>query len=130
MPSEDDQGATALAVPAPRPGLEVRSRTTDEGAVVCTLVGDLDVESLVPAAGALADLVARRPTAVVIDLRGVAFCDSSGLNLLLRTRLAAEREGLELRLAAVAPTVQRVLELTGAQAVFSVHESVEAALAR
>ncbi|MEU8510979.1 STAS domain-containing protein [Kitasatospora sp. NPDC048722] len=128
-PSDNDRAVTGQVAAAPRPGLEVRSRVTETGAVVCALAGDLDVETLAPASGALAELVARRPTAVVVDLRDIAFCDSSGLNLLLRTRLAAEREGLDLRLAAVAPTVMRVLELTGARTVFSVHDSVEAALA-
>ncbi|MFG3226041.1 STAS domain-containing protein [Kitasatospora sp. NPDC048194] len=128
MPSDNGRGDTALAPAAPRPGLVVRSRATEGGAVVCTLAGDLDVETLDSAAETLAELVAQRPAAVVIDLREVAFCDSSGLNLLLRTRIAAEREGLELSLAAVAPTVMRVLELTGARTVFTIHESVEAAL--
>ncbi|MFB7477111.1 STAS domain-containing protein [Kitasatospora sp. NPDC056184] len=107
----------------------METRPGPDGAAVCVLAGDLDVETLAPAAEALAGLVAQRPTAVVIDLRAVGFCDSSGLNVLLRTRLAAERAGLELRLAAVPPTVMRVLDLTGARTVFAIHESVGAALA-
>ncbi|MEE1782616.1 STAS domain-containing protein [Streptomyces sp. SP17BM10] len=128
LPFDDDRAVTGPVVTAPRPGLEVRSRATGTGALVCALVGDLDVETLAAAAETLAALVARRPAAVVIDLREVAFCDSSGLNLLLRTRIEAEKVGLDLRLAAVAPTVMRVLELTGARTVFSIHDSVEAAL--
>ncbi|SOB78943.1 STAS domain-containing protein [Streptomyces sp. 1331.2] len=127
MPSDNGQGEAALAA-APRPGLVLRSRTTETGAAVCALAGDLDIETLASAAEELTELVARRPSALVIDLREVAFCDSSGLNLLLRTRIAAEKEGLHLRLAAVAPTVLRVLELTGARTVFTIHETVEEAL--
>ncbi|WP_052706246.1 STAS domain-containing protein [Streptomyces rubellomurinus] len=128
-PSDDDLGDTALVTPAPGSGLTVTTRVTGTGAAVCALAGDLDVETLAPAAATLTELVARRPPTLVIDLRGVAFCDSSGLNLLLKTRIAAEQEGTELRLAAVAPTVMRVLELTGAHVVFALRESVEAALA-
>ncbi|MFE6869170.1 STAS domain-containing protein [Kitasatospora sp. NPDC057692] len=129
MPSDNHRGETVLAASQPRPELVVETRPGPDGAAVCVLAGDLDVETLAPAAEALAGLVAQRPTAVVIDLRGVGFCDSSGLNVLLRTRLAAERAGLELRLAAVPPTVMRVLDLTGARTVFAIHESVGAALA-
>ncbi|MFE2111073.1 STAS domain-containing protein [Kitasatospora sp. NPDC059463] len=129
MPSDNDRGETVLAASQPRPELVVETRSGPDGAMVCTLAGDLDVETLAPAAEALADLVAQRPAAVVVDLHGVGFCDSSGLNVLLRTRLAAEREGLELRLAAVPATVMRVLDLTGARTVFAIHESVDAALA-
>ncbi|MEV0186932.1 STAS domain-containing protein [Kitasatospora purpeofusca] len=130
MPSDNDPGDTTLAaVPAYRPGLVVETRSAPGGAMLCILVGDLDIETLAPAAEMLDALVAQRPRAVVIDLGGVGFCDSSGLNVLLRTRIAAEQGGLELRLAAVPPTVMRVLDLTGARAVFSIHESVAGALA-
>ncbi|MFJ9770298.1 STAS domain-containing protein [Kitasatospora sp. NPDC101157] len=128
MPSDNGQGEATLVTAVPRPALEVRSRATETGAMVCALAGDLDIETLASAAETLTELVAKRPSALVIDLREVAFCDSSGLNLLLRTRIAAEKEGLNLRLAAVAPTVLRVLELTGARTVFTIHESVEEAL--
>ncbi|MEU8921928.1 STAS domain-containing protein [Kitasatospora sp. NPDC048545] len=129
MPSDNDRWATAPAATAPRADLAVRTRPGAGGAAVCVLEGDLDIETLAPAADALTALVAQRPRALVIDLAQVGFCDSSGLNLLLRTRLAAGEEAVALYLAAVSPTVMRVLELTGAQAVFSLHTSVEAALA-
>ncbi|MFE7491723.1 STAS domain-containing protein [Kitasatospora sp. NPDC057541] len=128
-PSDNDRGDTVLAASQPRPELVVRTRSGPDGAAVCVLAGDLDVETLAPAAETLADLVAQRPRVLVLDLRGVGFCDSSGLNVLLRTRLGAERAGLELRLAAVPATVMRVLDLTGARTVFAIHDTVDAALA-
>ncbi|MFC5664308.1 STAS domain-containing protein [Kitasatospora misakiensis] len=129
-PSDDEQGRSALTAVTPaRPELTVETRYGPAGAMVCGLAGDLDIETLAPAADMLDTLVAQRPSAVVIDLHGVGFCDSSGLNVLLKTRLAAERSGVELRLAAVPPTVMRVLDLTGARLVFTIHDSVDAALA-
>ncbi|MFJ8623517.1 STAS domain-containing protein [Kitasatospora sp. NPDC093550] len=127
-PSDNDQADRVLEAFPPRAGQAVEVRPGAGGAEVCVLAGDLDIENLAPAARALTALVARRPRAVVVDLSGVGFCDSSGLNLLLKTRLAAEEEGVALHLAAVPPTVMRVLELTGAHAVFSLHASVESAL--
>ncbi|MFJ8044106.1 STAS domain-containing protein [Kitasatospora sp. NPDC096147] len=107
------------------PQTAVEVRTTEDGTVVCVVTGELDIESIGPAHEAFAAVRARRPALTVLDLSGVGFCDSSGLNLLLQLRLGLEREQLALRLAAVPPPVGRVLELTGAATVFSLHPSVE-----
>ncbi|SOB88760.1 anti-sigma B factor antagonist [Streptomyces sp. 1331.2] len=100
----------------------------DAEAVVCTGVGDLEIDILALAEEALTSLVGVRPPVLVVDLERVGFCDSCALNLLLGTRLSAQAVGVEFRLAAPASAVRRVLELTGAQVVFSVHASVRAAL--
>ncbi|MED7952901.1 MULTISPECIES: STAS domain-containing protein [unclassified Streptomyces] len=129
MPAQDDQypvAAPAATVPT-APGVEVRLAGTESA--VCALSGDLDIDSLAPAEQALTELVAQRPRRMVVDLREVGFCDSSGLNLLLRARLAAGNADVEFRLAAPSPQVARLLEITGAEAVFSIHETVPAALA-
>ncbi|MFI2608331.1 STAS domain-containing protein [Kitasatospora sp. NPDC018619] len=128
-PADNHPGDLAFAVPPACTDAAVQTRTAQGGAVVCALAGDLDIETLAPVAEVLAELVGRRPPLIVVDLGAVGFCDSSGLNLLLRTRTEAGRAGVDLRLAAVAPTVMRVLELTGARTVFSLHESVDSALA-
>ncbi|MFE9423690.1 STAS domain-containing protein [Kitasatospora sp. NPDC006697] len=118
-----------VPTPLPEAGLAVEIRQEGERAWVCALAGDLDVETLQPAAQALRTLLERRPSKVVVDLRGVGFCDSSGLNLLLKSRREAAAAVVDFRLAAAPATVMRVLELTGAQAVFSLHSSVREALA-
>ncbi|MEU8515254.1 STAS domain-containing protein [Kitasatospora sp. NPDC048722] len=133
MPTENEP-ATAFADPfrpgsRPRPDLVVRTRHSDAGAAVCELVGDLDIETLEPARNALDDLVRRCPPLLVVDLGLVDFCDSSGLNLLLRARMAAIAADVGFRLAAPSATVLRLLELTCADSVFSLHPSVDAALA-
>lgn len=109
--------------------LAVDVRRTPSRAAVCVLSGDLDIETLAPAREALDLLVAERPRALVVDLGRVDFCDSSGLNLLLQTRMAAADEGLSFHLAALSGPVRHLLELTGAKAVFTIHETVDAALA-
>lgn len=137
MPAENEPATvptTAFPDPfqagsRPRPDLVVHTRHTDTRAAVCALAGDLDIEGLEPARNALDDLVARRPPLLVVDLGLVDFCDSSGLNLLLRTRMAAIASDVGFRLAAPSATVLRLLELTCADSVFSLHPSVDAALA-
>lgn len=66
---------------------------------------------------------------VLIDCSGLEFCDSTGLNVLLGARLKAEAAGGGIHLAAMQPVVARVFEITGADAVFTVHATVAEALA-
>ncbi|MEV4873177.1 STAS domain-containing protein [Streptomyces syringium] len=68
-------------------------------------------------------------TRVIVDCSELAFCDSTGLNVLLGARLKAEAVGGAIHLAAMQPVVARVFEITGAEAVFAVHDTVDAALA-
>jgi anti-anti-sigma factor len=65
----------------------------------------------------------------VIDCSRLEFCDSTGLNVLLGARLKAEALGGGVHLAGMRPAVARVFEITGAEAVFTVHSTLEAALA-
>ncbi|GAA0698858.1 hypothetical protein GCM10009548_84450 [Streptomyces malaysiensis subsp. malaysiensis] len=64
----------------------------------------------------------------MVDCSKLEFCDSTGLNVLLGARLKAEAEGGGVHLAGMLPIVARVFEITGADAVFTVHESLDAAL--
>jgi anti-anti-sigma factor len=66
---------------------------------------------------------------LVIDCSQLEFCDSTGLNVLLGARLKAEADGGGVHLAGMLPVVARVFEITGAEAVFTVHDSLEDALA-
>ncbi|CAM5646752.1 hypothetical protein SHIRM173S_03778 [Streptomyces hirsutus] len=66
---------------------------------------------------------------LVIDCSGLEFCDSTGLNVLLGARLKADAAGGGVHLAGMQPVVARVFEITGAEAVFTLHDSLEAALA-
>lgn len=65
---------------------------------------------------------------LVVDCSGLEFCDSTGLNVLLGARLRVEARGGAVHLAAMRPTVARVFEITGADAVFTVHETLDQAL--
>ncbi|MFJ7421614.1 STAS domain-containing protein [Streptomyces uncialis] len=67
-------------------------------------------------------------TRLVVDCARLDFCDSTGLNVLLGARLKAEAAGGGVHLAGMQPVVARVFEITGADAVFTVHETLGAAL--
>jgi anti-anti-sigma factor len=49
---------------------------------------------------------------LVVDLRELEFMDSTGLTLLTRWSLGAERDGYALKLVAGSERIQRLFELT------------------
>lgn len=63
-----------------------------------------------------------------MDCSHLDFCDSTGLNVLLGARLKAEAAGGGVHLAGMRPAVSRVFEITGADAVFTVHATLDDAL--
>ncbi|MEV5432021.1 STAS domain-containing protein [Streptomyces sp. NPDC052701] len=61
---------------------------------------------------------------LILDLSGITFCDSSGLNTLLRLRRHADEHGGRLSLVAPADRVMHMLRLTGADTVFPLYADV------
>ncbi|GAB1819656.1 hypothetical protein HerbRD11066_28200 [Herbidospora sp. RD11066] len=66
---------------------------------------------------------------VVIDMSGVEFCDSTGMNVLLSALKRLKERGGVLEVASPRPAVRKILQVTGLDSVFTVHESVPAELA-
>ncbi|MBT2366074.1 STAS domain-containing protein [Streptomyces sp. ISL-10] len=98
-------------------------------AVVLTLSGELDHDTAGPLREALERHVGQGARRILVDFGPLRFCDSTGLNVLLHARLAAQEAGGRIELAALRPPVARMFEITGAQAVFQVYAGVEEALA-
>ncbi|MER6443883.1 STAS domain-containing protein [Streptomyces venezuelae] len=94
--------------------------------VVVHITGEIDIhhagelENLIMAA--LAD--PKSSTEIIVDLSNSSFCDSSGLNALLRAREAARRSGRSLSLAAPSHQMLRLLDLTGTAVLFPVRSAV------
>jgi stage II sporulation protein AA (anti-sigma F factor antagonist) len=103
--------------------------TATGGVSVVTVSGEIDHTSVGPLVQAL-DLGAlgTRPH-VVIDMRGVTFMDSSGINVLLAARLDLASAGGWLRLAGPQGSVLRTLEIVGADTVIPCYPSLREALA-
>ncbi|MFD7630599.1 STAS domain-containing protein [Streptomyces sp. NPDC059851] len=100
-----------------------------DSAVVLLLFGELDHDTAEPLRAALdAALAAGGPVRLIIDCAGLAFCDSTGLNMLLRARLAAEEAGGSVELASLGRQVARMLRLTGADGVFTIHRDLSEAV--
>ncbi|MFJ1705999.1 STAS domain-containing protein [Kitasatospora sp. NPDC088346] len=91
--------------------------------------GDLDHDTAGPLREALDAVLADPPARVVVDCGGLEFCDSTGLNLLLRSQATAEAGGGRLVIAAPREMVARMLTVTGVGEVLQVYPSLDEALA-
>ncbi|MFE9454529.1 STAS domain-containing protein [Streptomyces sp. NPDC006739] len=89
------------------------------GAWVVVAHGDYDMNSMGPLAEVL-QTAAQKHSRVVLDASGVTFADSTFLNLLLQIHPVTR-----LRVAAPTPQLRRVLEITGADTVLDIRDSVE-----
>ncbi|MET7713570.1 STAS domain-containing protein [Streptomyces sp. NPDC005407] len=112
---------------ANRGRLQVEVRTEGHSEVVKP-AGELDHHTAELLRVPLDDALEQGRARLVIDCSQLEFCDSTGLNVLLGARLKAEAAGGGVHLAGMLPVVARVFEITGAEAVFTVHDSLEEAL--
>ena len=76
-------------------------------------VGTLDLATGPVLEQQLGELRAAGFRRLIVDLRGLSFMDSTGLQLVLRWEAAARLEGFAIGFVPGAPEVQRVFELTG-----------------
>ncbi|MEU1085434.1 STAS domain-containing protein [Streptomyces sp. NPDC005576] len=107
--------------------LQVETRT-EGGSEIVTPVGELDHHTADLLREPLESAVEQGRVRLIVDCSGLEFCDSTGLNVLLGARLRAEEAGGEVHLAGMRPVVARVFEITGAEAVFTVHATLQDAL--
>ncbi len=84
--------------------------------------GEIDLYTAPRLQSELAAVIASAAPAsrVVVDMSGVEFCDSTGMNVLLSCLRQARERGGELELAAPRPAVRKILSVTGLDAVFTV----------
>lgn len=135
------EGVSAAKTPGERNGMErgtvgsaqsgrllVEVRQEGSSAVV-TPAGELDHHTADLLREPLEECLDKGRKRLVVDCSRLEFCDSTGLNVLLGARLKAEAAGGGVHLAGMQPVVARVFEITGADAVFAVHDTLEDALA-
>jgi len=70
----------------------------------------------------LAEVIANAAPAsrIVVDMSGVEFCDSTGMNVLLSCLRQVRERGGELELAAPRPAVMKILQVTALDSVFTI----------
>jgi anti-anti-sigma factor len=124
MPSESRQSVGAGEAP-----FTVEESVSAREALL-RLTGDLEHDTAPVLRGALARCDDAHSARILVDCTALAFCDSTGLNLLLGARAGAQARGAEIALVGLSPTVARVFEVTGAAALFPRYASVEEARTR
>jgi anti-sigma B factor antagonist len=88
--------------------------TPDPDQVCVQLKGELDIATAPLARERIAELKHARDQ-LVLDLRGLSFIDSTGLNLVLRLAAESTRDGWSLSLIPGSSIVQRIFQLTRTQ---------------
>jgi anti-sigma B factor antagonist len=85
------------------------------------VAGEIDLYTAPRLHGELVTALAgEAPVRLVIDMSGVEFCDSTGMNVLLAAHRRAQEQGGDLALAAPRATVRKILQVTGLETVFTV----------
>ena len=102
--------------------MELKVSTWSQGErTVLSVAGEIDLYTAPRLHGELVTvLAADEPVQLVVDMSGVEFCDSTGMNVLLAAHRRAREHGGVLELAAPRPSVRKILQVTGLESVFTV----------
>ncbi len=109
--------------------IAIRSELIDEDRASVALVGRFDARNAQTVKEALKQLVDGGATYLIVDLAEVPFIDSAGLATLVSALKLVRRVGGKVLLAGVQPQARTVFSLTMLDQVFTIHPTVEAALA-
>jgi anti-sigma B factor antagonist len=89
--------------------------------VTVALSGEIDLYTAPKLQSELAAaLRADHPVQLVVDMAGVDFCDSTGMNVLLAAQRLAREHGGNVELSGPRPAVRKILQVTGLESVFTV----------
>jgi anti-sigma B factor antagonist len=103
--------------------------TQEAGKAVIVVEGELDMNTAPLLERELEAVMAVPDAAVLLDLSGCEFIDSTGIALIVRAWQGLEGED-RFALCGVSDQVKRVLDITGLQATIPTHASREEALSR
>lgn len=96
---------------------------------VATVPVEVDISNADKVRDDLLAVLKEGPTVLVVDMSETTFCDSAGVNALVRVYQQALATGTAVRLVTTTPAVQRVLAVTGVDRLIDTFSAVDAALA-
>ena len=111
------------------PNSPVREVRWQDKQVVIDVSGDVDMGHSAAFQQCLSDVMAKRPTHVILDLDGVDYMDSSGIASLVKLNSQAKSAGAALSLVAVHQNVRSILQITRLDGMFSVFGTEQEAIA-
>ena len=100
----------------------------EDGIAVLAVSGEVDLATVPAFEAAIAEALAHKPTALIVDLSAVDFLASAGLQSLVATH---ESVSIQAAFAVVAdgPATSRPIELTGLDQILALHPTVAEAVA-
>lgn len=98
--------------------LELAYSTADDGSATVSARGELDIATAEQAYAYLRDVLDSLRGPLTVNLAGLTFCDAAGLGALARLAGHARQAGRELKLAAVRPSLLRIMRITGMDQAF------------
>lgn len=107
-------------------GLDVREA---KGVPVLAVTGEVDVYTAPRLREKLVELVTQGKYQIVVDLEGVEFLDSTGLGVLVGGLKRVRTHEGDLSLVCTQQRILKVFDITGLNKVFTIHDSVDAAVA-
>jgi len=102
--------------------------TEQEGAVIVSFEGDVDLQTSPDARKVLLECVQRKKP-ILVDLSKVGYIDSSGVASLVECFQSARKVGQNLALVPVSDGALRVLQLARLDKVFKICDTVEDGIA-
>jgi anti-sigma B factor antagonist len=100
-----------------------------DGTAVLTLPVEIDISNADQVRQDLLSVLNRGPAILIVDMGGTTFCDSAGVNAIVRAYRRAAANNAEIRLVAREPGVLRILAITGVDHLIAVYPTVAASLA-
>jgi anti-sigma B factor antagonist len=99
--------------------LKVTTRSQGDHTVI-SVAGEIDLYTAPRLQSELMTALSKSPVRLIVDMSGVEFCDSTGINVLLAAHRQATERGGELQLAGPGSATRKVLQVTGLETVFTV----------
>jgi len=98
------------------------------GTAVLTFPREVDVSTADGMREQLLSALNKGASTLVIDMSQTTFCDSSGLNAVIRAHHRATASGAQVRVVIGSPAVRRVFEITKLDHTVAIHASLDEAL--
>lgn len=110
--------------------MDLSLSTRSEGdRTVVVVAGEIDVYTAPKLREQLIELVSDGTYDIVVDMEGVDFLDSTGLGVLVGGLKRVRAHDGSLRLVCTQDRILKIFRITGLTSVFSIHDSVEDAVA-
>jgi anti-sigma B factor antagonist len=107
---------------------ELQSTKGEKGTVTVSIKGDIDMSNSPKVREVLTTLFRDNMNAIVVDLSGVSYIDSSGIATLVEGLQWSHNSDNKFRLACMSPAVKDIFKIARLLTLFEVYDSPEEAL--